>query len=99
MEGVDGKINYVLSQPGPQAAVHQLNIGNSGQAVSDVEQYQAIQGAVGSVIQLDATAIQTVSQATSPKKGTWIYLESANIMLHRAHIKRYYYGICEVSCC
>ena len=49
--------------------MQQINIGNSTQTLSEVEQYQAIEGPVGPVIQLDTSNIQTTTPAASPKKG------------------------------
>ena len=70
VEGADGKINYVFSQPGAQAAVQPVNLGNSVQVIADADQYPHLQRAVNSVIQIDPSSLQNETPVASPKKGS-----------------------------
>ncbi len=67
LEGPDGKMNYVLSQPGTSAT----NFGTSGfQLVADTNQFPHLQSAIGPVIQVEGENVQTA--VPSPvKKGTF----------------------------
>ena len=70
VEGADGKINYVFSQPGPQTTVQPVSLDNGVQVMADTDQYPHLQSTINSVIQIDPSNIQGVTPAVvSPKKG------------------------------